>query len=136
MYRFFVKRFMDCFLSIVGLMVCCIPMLIIAVVIKATSKGPVIFKQERLGKKERIFTVLKFRTMVDHAYEHGGLAIRSDDPRITRAGAFLRRTSLDELPQMINILKMTLIYYMAIWLKPKNMKYLKNLQLMVIHTKK
>lgn len=105
MYRFFVKRFMDCFLSIVGLMVCCIPMLIIAVVIKATSKGTVIFKQERLGKKERIFTVLKFRTMVDHAYEHGGLAIRSDDPRITRAGAFLRRTSLDELPQMINILK-------------------------------
>lgn len=104
MYRHFFKRLIDCLLSLAGLIVCGIPMLIIAVMIK-TTKGPVIFKQERLGKNEKHFTVYKFRTMVDKAYEKGGLATRSDDPRITKVGAFLRRTSLDELPQMINILK-------------------------------
>ena len=104
MYRHFFKRLIDCLLSLVGLIVCCIPMLFIAIMIK-TTKGPVIFKQERLGKNEKHFTVYKFRTMVDKAYEKGGLATRSNDPRITKVGAFLRRTSLDELPQMINILK-------------------------------
>ena len=104
MYRHFFKRLIDCMLSLAGLIVCGIPMLFIAVMIK-TTKGPVIFKQERLGKDEKHFTVYKFRTMVDKAYEKGGLATRSDDPRITKVGAFLRRTSLDELPQMINILK-------------------------------
>ena len=105
MYQHYLKRFFDCVLSLIGLIICCIPMLIIAVAIKVTSEGPVIFKQERLGKKEKHITVYKFRTMVDRAYEKGGLATRSDDPRITKVGAFLRRTSLDELPQMINILK-------------------------------
>lgn len=104
MYRHFVKRLIDCLLSLAGLVICGIPMLFIAVMIK-TTKGPVIFKQERLGKNEKHFTVYKFRTMVDKAYENGGLATRSNDPRITKVGAFLRRTSLDELPQMINILK-------------------------------
>ena len=105
MYRLFGKRVIGFILSLLGLIVCCIPMLIIAVVIKLTSKGPAIFKQERLGKKQKVFTVYKFRTMVNHAYEMGGVATRSDDARITKVGAFLRRTSLDELPQMINILK-------------------------------
>lgn len=105
MYRHFFKRFIGCILSLFGLIVCCIPMLIIAIAIKTTSKGPVIFKQERLGKGRKPFKIYKFRTMVDHAYEIGGIANRSDDPRITKVGAVLRRTSLDELPQMINILK-------------------------------
>ena len=105
MYRHFVKRIIGCFLSIIGLLVCCIPMLIISILIKISSKGPVIFKQVRLGKDRRQFEIYKFRTMVDHAYELGGIASRSDDPRITKVGSILRRTSLDELPQMINILK-------------------------------
>lgn len=105
MYRLFGKRVIGFTLSLLGMIVCCIPMLIIAIVIKLTSKGPAIFKQERLGKKQKVFTVYKFRTMVNHAYEMGGVATRSDDARITKVGAFLRRTSLDELPQMINILK-------------------------------
>lgn len=105
MYKLFGKRAIGVFLSLLGLIVCCFPMLIIAILIKATSNGPIIFKQERLGKQEKRFTVYKFRTMVDRAYEKGGLATRSDDPRITKVGAVLRRTSLDELPQMINILK-------------------------------
>lgn len=80
-------------------------MFIIAILIKTDSKGPVIFKQERLGRGRKHFKIYKFRTMIDHAYEIGGIANRSDDPRITKIGSFLRRTSLDELPQMINILK-------------------------------
>lgn len=105
MYKEVGKRAIGVFLSVCGLIVCCIPMLIIAVLIKLDSKGPVLFKQERLGKNQEIFTVYKFRTMCDHAYEMGGVATRSDDARITKVGSVLRRTSLDELPQMFNILK-------------------------------
>lgn len=105
MYRLFGKRLIDILLSTIGLLICGIPMLIIALIIKLTSPGLAIFKQKRLGKDQKIFTVYKFRTMVNHAYEIGGIATRSDDARITKVGAFLRRTSIDELPQMLNILK-------------------------------
>ncbi len=105
MYRKYGKRLIDVSLCVLGSIVLLIPMAVIAVIIKLTSKGPAIFKQERLGKGESRFMVYKFRTMVDHAYENGGLATRSDDKRITGIGAFLRRFSLDELPQMWNIIK-------------------------------
>lgn len=95
-------------LSIIGLIVFCIPMLIIAIAIKADSKGPVLFKQRRLGKGMKPFTVYKFRTMCEHAYEMGGIATSASDSRITKVGAFLRRTSLDELPQMFNIINGTM----------------------------
>lgn len=108
MYRNFFKRLIACILSVIGLLVSGIPMLIIAIAIKLDSKGPVLFKQKRLGKGMKPFYICKFRTMCDHAYEMGGIANRSDDPRITRVGAFLRRTSLDELPQMFNILNGTM----------------------------
>lgn len=108
MYRCFLKQFIDCTLSIIGLIVFCIPMLIIAIAIKADSKGPVLFKQRRLGKGMKPFTVYKFRTMCNHAYEIGGLATSASDSRITKAGGFLRRTSLDELPQMFNIINGTM----------------------------
>lgn len=105
MYRSCFKRMIDCFLSVTGLIVCAIPMLIIALAIKIDSKGPVLFKQKRIGKNEQVFTIYKFRTMCVNAYEIGGIANSSNDSRITRVGAVLRRTSLDELPQMINIIK-------------------------------
>ena len=105
MYRLFIKRFLDIILSIMGIVVFFIPMILISILIKIDSKGSVLFKQKRLGKNEKIFTVFKFRTMCENAYELGGIATRSDDIRITKVGSFLRRTSLDELPQMINILK-------------------------------
>lgn len=108
MYRLFLKQFLDCVLSFLGLIVCCIPMLIIAIAIKTDSKGPVLFRQRRLGRGMKPFTVCKFRTMCDHAYEMGGIAKSSNDSRITKVGAFLRRTSLDELPQMFNILNGTM----------------------------
>ncbi len=95
----------DILLSVIGLIVCCIPMLIIAIIIKYESKGPALFKQKRLGKNQRVFTVYKFRTMCDHAFEKGGVASSEQDSRITKVGKFLRKTSLDEIPQMINIIK-------------------------------
>lgn len=108
MYKAFLKRVIDTTLAIVGLIVLCIPMIVIAIWIKLDSKGPALFKQERLGKGMKLFTVYKFRTMCNHAYEMGGIAKSSNDSRITKVGAFLRRTSLDELPQMFNIINGTM----------------------------
>jgi len=105
MYRQFLKSFIDTTLSLIGLIVSCIPMLIIAIAIKCESKGPALFKQKRLGKNQKVFTVYKFRTMCDHAFEKGGVASSESDSRITKVGKFLRKTSLDEIPQMINIIK-------------------------------
>ena len=105
MYRTVFKRLIGIILSICGLIVLAIPMLIIAIAIKAESKGPALFKQRRLGKGQKEFTVYKFRTMCDHAFEKGGVASSESDNRITKVGKFLRKTSLDEFPQMFNILK-------------------------------
>lgn len=105
LYRKFFKRAIDTTLATGGLLVFGVPMLIIAACIKLDSKGPVFFRQERLGKGMKPFRIFKFRTMCDHAYEMGGIATSASDPRITKVGAFLRRTSLDELPQMLNILR-------------------------------
>lgn len=79
---------------------------VIAVAIKCTSRGPVIFKQRRKGVNGRVFDIFKFRTMRVHVEEHGCVTqAKRDDPRVTRIGAFLRRTSLDELPQFFNVLR-------------------------------
>lgn len=108
MYKIFIKRCIDTFLALCGVVVFCIPMVIIAICIKLDSKGPVLFKQVRMGKGFKPITVYKFRTMCDHAYEMGGIATSASDSRITKVGAFLRRTSLDELPQMFNIINGTM----------------------------
>ena len=108
MYKHCLKRIIDTLLAIGGLIVFCVPMALIAIWIKIDSKGPALFKQVRLGKGMKPFTVFKFRTMCNHAYEMGGIAKSSNDSRITKVGAFLRRTSLDELPQMFNIINGTM----------------------------
>lgn len=110
-----VKRTMDLIGSAVGLVVLAIPMAVIAVAIKLNSRGPILFKQERMGRDGQTFTCLKFRTMevgADQQLE----VLRSDsgqdgatfkltrDPRVTGVGGFLRRSSLDELPQLWNVL--------------------------------
>jgi lipopolysaccharide/colanic/teichoic acid biosynthesis glycosyltransferase len=79
--------------------------LIVAVLIKLDSEGPVFFRQERVGKGFRPFRIYKFRTMVSDATRKGRLITSGADPRITRVGQFLRQTKLDELPQLINVLK-------------------------------
>lgn len=108
MYRHFFKRMISVLLALCGLMVCAIPMAIIAILIKCDSKGPALFKQVRLGKGMKPFTCYKFRTMCQGAFEKGGIASSESDSRITKVGAVLRRTSLDELPQMFNILNGTM----------------------------
>lgn len=105
MYRKYGKRALDFTIALIGLIILAIPMVIIAVCIVIDSGWPIIFRQERVGKKQKVFTIYKFRTMINHAYEIGGIVNSANDSRITRIGAALRRTSLDELPQLINILK-------------------------------
>lgn len=103
----FLKRSIDLLGSTIGLILLAIPFLIIAIKIKRDSPGPVFFKQERLGKDGVPFFIIKFRTMVVNAEKKGdGLFVYgTDDNRITRIGKILRKTSLDELPQLINVWK-------------------------------
>lgn len=103
MYQRFGKRLIDFIISFCGIVVLLIPMTIIAVIIKLDSPGTAIFKQKRTGIHKKIFTIYKFRTMCEHAYEKGGIATSESDNRITKVGKVLRRTSLDELPQLFNI---------------------------------
>jgi exopolysaccharide biosynthesis polyprenyl glycosylphosphotransferase len=130
-YKFAVKRLMDIVGSGMGLILCAPVFLVIAALVKLTSEGPVFFRQQRIGQHGTPFTFLKFRTMFtnnDHSVHkefvqqliagkvkpnsngngdgngHGVYKIKSD-PRVTRIGSFLRRSSLDELPQLINVLR-------------------------------
>lgn len=100
-----IKRLMDFIGSSVGTIIILPILIIIAIVIKLTSKGPVFFKQERLGKDGEIFKIFKFRTMIVNAEKIGdGLSVNSaNDIRITKIGKILRATSLDELPQLFNV---------------------------------
>ncbi len=100
-----VKRMMDIAGSFCGLVVLSPVLLTVAILVKATSKGPVIFSQERVGQHNRVFKMYKFRTMrvQEETEEKKGWTTRND-PRVTRVGRFLRRTSMDELPQLFNIL--------------------------------
>lgn len=106
-YQKYIKILLDFLLSLIGLIILSPILLVIALAIKIDSKGPVFFKQKRLGQYGRVFNIYKFRTMIVNAEHIGdGLKIRSEkDNRITKVGGFLRKTSLDELPQLINIIK-------------------------------
>ena len=102
----FLKRTMDILVSSMGLAVAFIPMCIIALLIKLTSPGPIFYKQLRLTKDKKEFYIYKFRSMVQDAEKKSGPALATkDDPRITKVGHWLRKLRLDELPQLINILK-------------------------------
>lgn len=101
----FVKRAADIVVSLLVAILGFLPMLVIALLIKLDSKGPVIFKQERLGKDGKLFTMYKFRSMCQCAEPNGPQWAEKDDDRCTRVGCFLRKTRLDELPQFWNILK-------------------------------
>lgn len=104
MYKHFFKRFLDIIVSFLAIVLLALPMLIIAVVIKCGSKGPVFFKQTRIGKNKKSFTILKFRTMrIDTPKNVPTHLLENPDEWITKAGKFLRKTSLDELPQIFNI---------------------------------
>lgn len=105
LYKYF-KRFCDFTVSLLALIILSPLFAIVAIAIKAESKGPVIFKQERLGLGGKVFLIYKFRSMCVGA-EHTGTGQYSfaGDPRVTKVGKFLRATSIDELPQLINVIK-------------------------------
>lgn len=105
-YRDYAKRFLDVLIALPVLVIAAIPMAIVALAIRLDSPGPVIFRQERLGKDGKVFEMLKFRSMRVNA-EHTGSGVYSGkgDPRVTRVGRFIRATSIDELPQLINVLR-------------------------------
>ena len=106
MYKHFFKRFFDIVMAFLILVIASPIMLIIAIAIKIESKGPVVFKQERIGKNGKVFKIYKFRSMCVGA-EHTGSGVYSGkgDARVTKVGRILRATSLDELIQVFNILK-------------------------------
>lgn len=106
MYQRFFKRFLDILLSALGLVVASPLFLILAIWIKLDSDGPVFFRQKRIGIHCTTFDILKFRTMrIDTPRDLATHLLQDPDRWITRAGHFLRKTSLDELPQLINILR-------------------------------
>lgn len=105
MYKAF-KRFCDIVISLLGLIILSPLMLVVAIAIKIESKGPILFKQTRLGKDGREFQIYKFRSMCEGAENMGtGQYSFAGDMRVTKVGRFIRATSIDELPQFINILK-------------------------------
>lgn len=99
------KRFADLVFALAAGVIFLIPMLIIGVLVKLDSKGPAIFKQERLGQDGRPFVIYKFRSMVENAEADGPKWAEVNDNRCTRLGRILRKSRLDELPQLINIIK-------------------------------
>lgn len=102
-YENYIKRMLDFILSLIAL-ICLSPvLLIVSILVRTKLGGPIIFKQQRPGKNEKIFTLYKFRTMTDEKDENGKLL--PDSQRLTKFGKFLRSTSLDELPELINIIK-------------------------------
>ena len=105
------KRIMDIFVASVMLIVLALPMAVIAVFIKADSKGPVLFKQKRVTQYGRIFEIYKFRTMVENAASIGSQVTVKNDVRITKVGKVLRKFRIDEFPQVFNIIRgdMTLV---------------------------
>lgn len=102
-YAFF-KRCFDFCMALIALVICLIPMLIISLAIAIDSRGGVIYAQRRVGRGGKEFTLLKFRSMVADAERDGAVWAAENDDRATRVGRFLRKTRLDELPQLFNIL--------------------------------
>lgn len=124
----FLKRAFDIICSLLGLVLLLLPMLVIAVIVRIDSPGPAIFKQERMGQNCEIFTILKFRTLRIEAPDNvATLEISNMDTYLTSVGGFLRRTSLDELPQLFNILvgQMSFVGYRPVCLSEHDLNSLR-----------
>ncbi len=104
-YRKYLKRVFDFIASLLGLIVLSPLFLVVAILIKLDDGGSVFFRQTRVGQYGKPFKIYKFRTMVENAEKLGAQITKGDDPRITKVGRFLRKYKLDELPQLINVLK-------------------------------
>lgn len=105
-YNRYIKRFFDFVISLVSLVVLIPIFAVVSIAIKLESKGPVIFKQQRIGKDGKVFNIYKFRSMCVGAENTGsGVYSGKGDTRVTKVGKFIRATSIDELPQLVNIIK-------------------------------
>lgn len=105
MYQHIIKRILDIIFSLLGIILCSWLLLLLAFIIKLTSKGPILFKQKRIGIHKTTFNILKFRTMrIDTPKDMPTHLLTNPDQYITKIGKFMRKTSLDELPQLFNIL--------------------------------
>ena len=99
------KRLFDLFFSLIGVIILSPLLLVLAILIKTSSPGPVFYRGIRAGKNGKNFKIFKFRTMVVNAEKMSGPSTALDDPRLTRIGKFLRKWKLDELPQLFNVIK-------------------------------
>ncbi len=104
-FSLIIKRFFDFFAALILLIILSPIMLILAIMIKLESKGPVFYRQERITKYGKKFRIFKFRTMVQDADKKGALVTMGQDPRITKVGNKIRKCRLDELPQLLNVIK-------------------------------
>jgi exopolysaccharide biosynthesis polyprenyl glycosylphosphotransferase len=104
-YNMHLKRMFDVFFALIGLILALPIILITMIAIKLESPGPALFYQERVGEKGRVFKVIKLRSMTVDAEKNGAQWAQKNDPRVTKVGAFIRKTRIDELPQLINVLK-------------------------------
>jgi lipopolysaccharide/colanic/teichoic acid biosynthesis glycosyltransferase len=99
------KRAFDLILSTFGLVLLAPPLVVLALLVKLGTRGPVFYRGVRVGRREKPFRIFKFRTMVEDAEKLGGDSTPEDDPRVTATGRFLRKYKLDELPQLLNVFK-------------------------------
>lgn len=118
----FLKRIFDILIALILFIILLIPMIIIAVYIKTDSEGPIFYRQRRVTTYGKEFRIHKFRTMVTDAEKIGTAVTVGEDPRITKAGHFLRKTRLDELPQLIDVLEGTMSF---VGTRPEAVKYVK-----------
>lgn len=101
-----IKRMFDLFFSLIGIIITIPILILVSIMVKLTSKGSIIFKQERVGKNKKIFYIYKFRTMTDYDVKASDRQVTViNDQRITRIGRILRKYKIDELPQLYNVLK-------------------------------
>ena len=105
MFYDIIKRVFDIAVSFIGLLLLILVLISIAIIIKLNSQGPVFYRGIRVGRNGKAFKIFKYRTMVINAEKLGGPSTSDDDPRITAVGKVLRKFKLDELPQLINVLK-------------------------------
>lgn len=121
-FQLVLKRIFDFTVALIILIVMALPMAILAILIKADSKGPVLFRQERVTTYGKHFRIHKFRTMVENADKLGAAVTSDNDNRITKIGSFLRNTRLDEIPQLIDVLSGNMSF---VGTRPEALKYVK-----------
>jgi sugar transferase (PEP-CTERM system associated) len=103
--RQILHRLVSVSVALIGLVICLPFLPLIALAVRLSSPGPILFRQTRVGRRGRLFTTLKFRTMRQDAEAKGAVWATKDDPRVTRVGRFMRKTRLDEIPQLWNVLR-------------------------------